>query len=188
MAKGKNVSVPLTGQATMTIKIGTMKAQGFQPLPDDHPCYALIGQITSECARIEHFLDAAIFEFVGLQSFAKRGACITGQMVGMFPRYCALLQLALECEAPKPMVSEIKKLIQLSNGVSKRRNRAVHDAWMEDSSSGASHQFRTKAKDNPEYGPQPVTESMLKEDLAAVRIHLERVMKLRSEIWELHRA
>src|SRR5438045_3844627 len=132
----------------------TATAQTFRPLPDDHPCYALIGLITSECTRIEHFLDATIFEFVGLQSEAKIGACITGQMIGMYPRYQALSQLASERDAPEPIQEEIKRLERLSNDVANRRNRAVHDSWMEDGL-GDPHQFRTKAKKEPAYGPEP---------------------------------
>ena len=185
MTKGKNVSVALKGMAIMAFT-GKMNAQAFGPLPDDHPCYALIGLITSECARIEHFLDASIFEFTRLQ--AKMGTCITGQMVGMYPRYMALHQLAIECEAPKPIKTEITRQIEVSNKVAEKRNRAVHDAWMEDVSSGEPQQFRTRNKKSLEYGPQPVTIDNLKEDLAFIRLHLGRVMKLRGEIWELYRA
>lgn len=186
MAKGKNVSVALTGQA-MIVLTGKVSAQAFRPLPDDHPVYALIGLITSECVRIEHFLDATIFEFASLSSHARLGTCITGQMVGMYPRYMALHQLALERQAPKPIQSEIKKLIEASHDVATRRNRVIHDAWMEDVDSKEPHQFRTKAKKETAYGPQPAPIDKLREDLAFVRNHLDRVMKLRSEVWELYR-
>lgn len=186
MAKGKNISVALTGQS-LTVAQGRVNATSFVPLPDKHQCYRLIGLITSECARIEHFLDAAIFEFAGLQSNARTGACITGQMVGMYPRYQALHQLAAEHGAPKPIQTEIKHLERLSAGVAKLRNRAVHDAWMQDTNSKKPHQFRTKAKKDTSYGPQPVTVAQLKKDLAEVRVHLERVMKFRSDVWEHHR-
>lgn len=171
-----------------TVKV-TVSATGmaFRPLPDDHPAYALVGLITSECARIEHFLDATIFEFVGLQSHARLGASLTGQMIGMHPRYQALHQLALEREAPKPIRAEIGRLEQISNDIAKRRNRAVHDAWMEEMNSKEVAQFRTKTKKEPTYGPQAVLLDQLKDDLAFVRIHLDRVMKLRGDVWELYR-
>ena len=186
MAKGKNVTVSLTGVA-MAVSIGTAHAQAFRPLPDEHSCYALIGLITSECARIEHFLDAAIFEMLGLQSEARLGTCVTGQMVGMFPRYMALHQLAIEKGIPAPLQSEIKKLTEASSGVATRRNRAVHDAWMEEMHSKEPHQFRTKNKKDTAYGPQPSPIEKLQDDLAFVRNHLERVMRLRSDLWELYR-
>ena len=147
----------ITGEANITLDDATVTAtaQAFRPLPDDHPCFALIGLITSECARIEYFLDATIFEFAGLQSYAKRGACITGQMIGMHPRYQALYQLAIECDAPKPLRSEIERLHRLSNDIAQRRNRAVHDSWLGDGL-GDPYQFRTKTKKETEYGPSPV--------------------------------
>lgn len=186
MAKGKNVTVALTGVSAIVFQ-GKLNATAFRPLPDDHPCYALIGLITSECARVEHFLDAAIFDFIGLQSDAKLGACVMGQMVGMYPRYQALRQLALERGAPKPIITEIERQVAVSSNIADKRARAVHDAWMEDMFSKEPHQFRTKSKKVTDYGPQLMSIASLKEDLAAVRKHLERAMKLRSDIWELHR-
>ena len=111
-----------------------------------------------------------------------------GQMVGMYPRYQALRQLALERGAPKPIIAEIERQAGVSNSIAEKRARAVHDAWMEDMFSNEPHQFRTKSKKVTDYGPQPMTIESLKNDLAAVRGHLERAMKLRSDIWELHRS
>ena len=186
MAKEKSVTVQLTGHA-MAIATGTAIAQVFRPLPDDHPAYGIIGLITSECARIEHFLDATIFEFIGLQSQARMGTCITGQMIGMFPRYKALHQLALETGAPETIQSEIKRLERTSNDVATKRNRAIHDAWMEEADSKELAQFRTKNKKDTDFGPTLVCLNALKADLAYVREHLKRVMKLRSDVWELYR-
>ena len=183
---GRDVTVQLEGVALVAFQ-GKAHLTAFRPLPDDHPCYALIGLIASECARVEHFLDAAIFDFVGLQSEPRVGACIMGQMVGMYPRYQALRQLASERGAPKSIIAEIERQANVSNGIAEKRARAVHDAWMEDVFSNEPHQFRNKAKKVTDYGPIPMTIASLKEDLAAVRTHLERAMKLRSDIWELHR-
>ena len=133
MAKAKNVSVAVIGQS-VTAAQRVLSAQAFEPLLDDHPAYGLVGLITSECARVGHFLDATIFEFAGLQSHAMMGACITGQMIDMHPRYQALHQLSLEADIPKAIRVEIGRLEELSHGVAKRRNRAVHDAWMEEAS------------------------------------------------------
>lgn len=186
MVRDHNAEGALVGQGS-TVSLGTVTAQVFSPLPDDHPAYRLVGLITSECARIEHFLDATIFEFLDMSSYARRGACVTGQMIGMHPRYQALHQLAAERDAPKPIRTEIGRLEQLSNDVAKRRNRAVHDAWMQEKYTAELAQFRTKAKKEPAYGPQPVLIDELKEDLAIVRKHLDRVMKLRGDVWELYR-
>ena len=183
---GHDVTVQLTGHA-LTVSQGRATATAFRPLPDDHPCYSLVGLIVSECARVEHFLDAAIFDFIGLQSDAKLGACVMGQMVGMYPRYQALRHLALERGAPKSIITEIERQLAFSGNIADKRARAVHDAWMEDMFSKEPHQFRTKSKKVTDYGPHPMTIDSLKDDLAAVRKHLERAMKLRSDVWELHR-
>lgn len=185
MAKGKNVTVALKGMG-MSVSFGAVTLNVFRSLPDDHPAYGLIGLIASECARIEHFLDATIFQFVGLQSQARMGTCITGQMFGMFPRYQALHQLALETGAPAKIRTEISTLEQASNDVAKRRNRVIHDAWMEETDSKELAQFRTKNKKETAFGPTPVHLDALKADLAYVREHLKRVMKLNGDVWELY--
>lgn len=158
--------------------VATAKVYG--PLPDDHPCYALIGLITSECARIEFNLDTAIFALAVVRP--ETGTCITGQFFGMFPRYMALLQLSLDRGLPDSIHKEIEKQSRVANRVAELRNRAVHDAWWEDTYSHEPYQYRTKSKKDTDYGLSSVSVEKLQSDLAEIRKHLDRVMKLKTTI------
>ena len=78
MAKGKNVTVSLTGLA-IAVSAGHARMQAFRPLSDDHPCYRLVGLVAAETARIERLIDQAICNVADVD--LKVGACFTGQMI-----------------------------------------------------------------------------------------------------------
>jgi hypothetical protein len=157
------------------------KAQGFRPLPDDHPCYALVGLITAEQARIESMLDAIIWELAEFEP--AMAACITGQMIGMFPRYNALFQLAHHRRLDPSIAKEINYQAGKAGELGDLRNRAVHDPWFEEFTAGGSYQHKSRNKKNLTFGLQPVTTEDLKKDLSRLRSHMERVMKLRQDVW-----
>ena len=157
----------------------------FSPLPEGHPCYALIGLIASEYARSENALDNIIFALGTVSSDV--GSCITGQFVGMYPRYLALTQLSAVRHMPDDVIKEIRRQSEFSAKISEIRNRAIHDAWMSDKDTGETQQFRTKAKKIAHYGPQPVSIESLEEGLAQVRLHLERIYSLSRRISALLR-
>ena len=181
--------VPIVGIAKMVEAPDTCLAIALvlKPLRDDHPCYALVGMIAAETARIERLIDQSICNIaeIGLTV----GASITGQMIGPTPRFNALHQLATN----KGMSAEILKRIKRTSGHAnthfERRNRAVHDSWLEDTDTGATHQYRGKAKSDPTYGPIPVSEQELKDTLGELRKYRIEVTELVADIWvELHRS
>lgn len=152
----------------------------FSPLPDEHPCYSLVGQITAETARIELNLDHIIWEIAGVLQVV--GACMTGQMVGMHPRYLALFQLADLAELPGKFLTEINKQKGYAGALADLRNRAVHDAWFVREGDGSPHQHKGRTKLDTRFGPHPVTVQMLQADLEKLRVHNQRVIKLQNEI------
>lgn len=153
----------------------------FVPLPDDHECYRLVGLIAAEVARIEALIDTSIWELARV--LPVTGACITGQMVGTYPRYLALYQLAMLCELQASIIKEIKRQMEVANSVSDRRNRAVHDPWYVEELTGEPHQFRGRTKKDPTFGPQPVGIAKLRDDLTFIRQHKERAQLLHNSIW-----
>lgn len=184
MAKGKNVTVALTGQSTIVFQ-GSANARSFRPLPDGHPCYALVGRVAAQTARIEKMLDQAICDVAQID--LKVGASITGQMIGHVPRFNALFQLATN----RDMSETIRKRIKATQGRGgphfERRHRALHDPWLEDVDTGAPHQDRGKAKTDPTFGPQPVSEQELRDMLGELAKYRREVTDLVSDIWiELH--
>lgn len=159
----------------------TVNAQLLRPLRDDHPCYRLVGLIAAEAARIERMIDQSICNVANID--LKVGASITGQMIGPTPRFNALLQLSNERGVSSTIMKRIKTMSGRASGHFERRNRAVHDPWMEDADSGETHQFRGKAKADPTFGPTPVSEQELKNILTELRKHRDEVSQLTSDIW-----
>jgi len=162
--------------------VGTMKAKAmvFRPLREDHPCFALVGRIASEQARIEYALDILIAQMLGVPYGLS--TCVTGQMVGPTPRYNAIYQLAHERRLPAAIIKKIGKQLNKAIQINELRNRAVHDPWHEDDEGARSYQTKGRPKRIVAYGPALRTEDDLKSDLDAIRKFFERVKHLRREI------
>ena len=170
-------------KATAGIKFGVKAhATAFHPLPDDNPCYTQIGLIAAEGARIEHLLNQSIANAAGVDQ--KIAACFTGQMIGPGPRFSALLQLCTERGLPTELLKRIKTISGHAGEMFERRNRAVHDAWLEEVGAGTSHQFLGKPKQKTDFGVKPKTEQELKNDLTEFRKHREEVIDLVSDVWK----
>jgi len=180
MAKGKNISVQLKG-LSLAVAGGSVTMQAFRPLPDDHPCYRLIGLVAAEAARIERLIDQAICNVADVD--LRVGACLTGQMIGPNPRFNALLQLAKNRGMSVAICKRIATLGGHASGYFERRNRVVHDSWLEDQATGEPHQFRGKPKKQESFGPVPASEAFLASELAAIRKHREDVTELVGAIW-----
>ena len=179
MAKGKIVPVVATATA-MGVSQGRLHAQVFHPLREDHPCYQLVGQIAAETARIERLIDQSICNVAEID--LRVGAGITGQMIGPAPRFNALLQLSKNRGITSAILSRIDKTSGRANKHFERRNRAVHDPWLEDGT-GAIHQDRGKPKKDPSFGPIPVSEQELKDTLVELRKYRGEVSDLVADIW-----
>ena len=171
--------------AVMKLTGGNFKMTAFRPLADGHPCYALVGMIAAETARIERMVEQSICHVAEID--LKVGASITGQMIGPAPRFNALLQLARNRGMPEAILKRIKATNGHANTHFERRNRAVHDPWIEDVTTGETHQDRGKPKSSPAFGPTPVSEQELKDTLGELRKYRAEVTDLVSDIWvELH--
>jgi hypothetical protein len=161
----------------LALKVG----RAFVPLPDEHACYQLIGLIAAEGARIEHLLNQSI---AGAATVGLRyGACLTGQMIGPTPRFNALYLLCLERGASEDLLKRIKKVSGHAGTAFELRNRAVHDAWLEEVGEGTSHQFIGKPKNRPDFGVTPKSLQQLQDDLTELRKFREEVLDLVSDIW-----
>ena len=172
VAQHVSTGPPVITQAVMEV---------FEPLDDDSPCYALVGLIAAETARIEHYLDQSLCNLAEIQKHV--GACFTGQIVGPGPRFNAMLQLARERRLPKEIIDRIKNLDTKAHPIFDRRNRAVHDPWWRSKTSGKPHQFRGKPRKLDQFGLMPKTENELRDDLTEIRKYAVAVRRLVSDIW-----
>jgi hypothetical protein len=174
----KTIRAPLVANKSVFFPI---KALVFDPLPDEHPCYRLVGLIAAETARIERLLEQSICN-VGEMDL-KAGACLTGQMIGPTPRFNALLQLAMNRGMSDGIIKRISTLSGHGSDKFERRNRVVHDPWLRERTSEEPHQFRAKAKKDPTFGAVPVSEKDLENTLTEIRKHRDDVNSLVSDIW-----
>jgi hypothetical protein len=158
----------------------------FHPLPDDHPCYRLVGLIAAETARIDFLLDQSIADAGGIDR--QLAACITGQITSTIQRFDALFQLCRHRGLDEEITTRIKSLAGEAGQAYGPRNRAVHDPWMQEQVSGASYQFRGKPRKSPDFGNVPVSLADLESHWAELKRVRERVVELIGDIWAALRA
>ena len=172
----------ITGSAASTAPMATQAALGRLDvaLPADHPAYASIGRVTAEWARLEHLLDAIIWEMAGVRH--ETGPCITGQMVGHAPRFNAIGALGLLCGLNASLLKEIEKTNHSLYELAKERNRVVHDAWYIDPATGQISQFRSVLPKKINFGPVDVNDQYTEELVARINKKCEIVSGIRSKM------
>lgn len=126
----------------------TGAGKAFNRPPQDHPIHSLVGRIACEWSHLEWMLDRVIFELASIDQ--RMGACITGQMMGVWPRLSAIEALAVARQEQTEHFGEIrtltKKLAKDCRPVSEKRNRIVHDPWYVEANSNASGRYRSAAR------------------------------------------
>jgi hypothetical protein len=137
--------------------------------------------IAAETARIERMLDQSMCNIADID--VRVGASITGQLIGPSPRFNALHQLASNRGMPTGILKRIKASGGRANKHFERRNRAVHDPWLEDVNTGEVHQFRGKPKTDPTFGTVPVSEQELKDTLGELRKFRVEITDIVADIW-----
>jgi hypothetical protein len=99
-------------------------------MPDDHPMLAVVGQIASQWAHIEHVLDTIIWKLVGAEP--KTCACITAQLAGPYARFKTIISLANILGLDAKTVKRITELQYKIQERAEKRHRIVHDPWYSD--------------------------------------------------------
>lgn len=164
------------------IGIGVPVGTHLRALPDNHPCYAMVGLIAAESARIEHMLDMCIGTLLGTGIITA--ACVTGQLFGPNPRFNAIVQLCRHRNLPETIIRQVNTLSGRCMGEFEKRNRAVHDPWWEVEETEQSFQFRNKPKKDRAFGFHPVSEQNLRENLAELRKIRAQVVTLAFDIFD----
>jgi hypothetical protein len=156
--------------------------------PDDHPIYARVGKVASDWAHVEHTLDLIIWELSGIEF--QKGAAITAQLMGAFPRFKAILALLAQPalanrENLGTVVTRTIDLMNKSSGPGDKRNRIVHDPWYAYTASGKTAQFKAMPHKDHRYGIQLVDSNVLEDALRSIKEFSERVENLEKEISSL---
>ena len=157
----------------------------IQPLPEEHPVYAMVGRIASSWAHVERLFDQIIWELAGLDG--EKGACITAQL-GSIPARCnvVIAQLTLfertNRISTERLVAKATDLRNKSNSAGDPRNRAVHDPWYHYTEFDKSAQFRAMPTKDLRYGIYPVDKTELEKTLNSIREYSERASAFRTEV------
>lgn len=163
----------------------TARIEIHEPLPQDHPVYALVGRVASEWSHFEGVLDLIIWGLAGLSG--PIGACITAQMMGAGNRLVTVQSLAQERGIFPKISRQLESLSQRSKNPQDERNRAVHDPWFWEKNSRTLAQHRSKPKKEPVFGFVPIDVQKLEKLIVDITDLRSRAMSLREKINELSR-
>lgn len=188
-----------TGHANITVPSATIKAYGMQaaisveqPLPDDHPFYALIGRAIAEWARLEHNLDLIIWDLIGSKN--ELSSCLTAEMMNFRPRFNAIVTLLAYHKIDKQFIDNANKLLKTMYEITDDRNRYTHDAWfLRSTSVGVDKveevgQFRTFAVKRRRTGFYPVDNTEILEFIEKIKVRTEQIITLRRDISNFRKA
>jgi hypothetical protein len=101
----------------------------YNPIPNDSPFLTLVGLVATNWARVELVTDEAIWEL--LQVPPTVGACITSNIIGLSKRIDIVCALAGVRGVGDLKIKDFTGVANRHHELSKRRNRIVHDPWME---------------------------------------------------------
>lgn len=144
----------------MNLMAAALLVEIVEPLPANHPTYALVGRIASEWAHFEAILDQIIWMLSGLDG--PTGASITAQMMGSGNRLVTIRTLADEKGVLSALDNRLTALEKCTLEPQEARNRVVHDPWFWEKNSKVVKQHRSKPKKERVFGLVPRNEDDLK--------------------------
>lgn len=127
-------------------------------LPDNHECYAMVGQVASEWSFLELILDSTISEMIewklgGIVLPAPAIACVTSQIMGVGPRCRAIVSLAHYLGMDEQKVQKPYRVFMgASYVIAEERARFVHDPWYIATDTKSPAQMRSMPNSDPRYG------------------------------------
>jgi hypothetical protein len=190
--KKDKVSMLALGTASVTSSTSITASLTIEPISynyirpaDEHPIYALVGQVAAEWSHLEHELDRIIWAL--LKVLSSEAACVTSQLMGATPRYKTIIaQLTLR-KASEPQfgkfIDTVNQLMQRSFDPQEKRNRIVHDAWYFETNRSQTAQFRAWPQKDLRFGINPVDLAEIENALAAIRKLNERINTFSTEIF-----
>jgi hypothetical protein len=150
------------------------------PLPGKHPRYALIGRVAAEWSQMEHALDLIIWDMLPIDR--ATASCVTGQFLGIAPRFRAIAALCGEMGLPKELEEAATKLMNRTFTLSDERNRIVHDPWFGWGRTRDAKQFRSRTNKNENFGLVPVKRAEILRTIQSIEAKVAEVSRLHIKI------
>jgi hypothetical protein len=161
-------------------------AHAWVQLPPGDPIYAKIGLAAARWSYMEHLFDQLIWNLAEVTPIL--GASITAQIMGLNPRLDTLKALLTAKKMHHKLISKVETFKQRSADAQERRNRIIHDPWLQEVASKEIGQFKTMPRKDLRYGIQPVTEAYVDETLAKIQERREDATNLTGLIWHAMKA
>jgi hypothetical protein len=174
------VSVEALGSVSFAVTPNS-RMETPQPLPSGHQIFSLVGETSSEFARLEHILDTVIWKLAGTEPALT--ACVTAQLIGIRPRCLTITALCVFYELPNAIIKKIATFSGRTSPVSDARNRLIHDPWFLQEKNSGSLQFRAMPKEQRIYGYVAVSQDDIKSLLAKVKQAISDAERLRDSIF-----
>lgn len=143
------------------------------PIDVSQEHYALIGKVASNWALFETSLDFLIWKIAKVPD--KTGACLTTQIAGAARKLDAIIALVRLNRGDEKLISQLNKLAETQRGLAERRNRVVHDHWIQ--RGGEPFRLEMTARKVLKFEPVKVSAKELG-DLA------DEIMKMTNNFWE----
>jgi hypothetical protein len=192
----QEITAIVTSTGTASISAGysaTSLLSQYTPVKpaDDHKIYSFVGRVASDWAHVEHLFDEIIWHLSGTDSI--RGASITAQMLGVYPRCRAIMALLTTTGKRRSLdvqwlITKTNELMQKSSDLSDKRNRIVHDPWYVYTGLDQTAQFKAMPHKDLRYGIHPVDFTELSATLIAIKNYSERVTRLRDDVYSALKA
>jgi hypothetical protein len=181
MAKSKVVSVGIASGWGAAKGVG----RGWSRPPENHEVYNLIGRVSSEWAYLEHMLDLIIWEMASV--VPPKGACITAQLMGVWPRINSIIALLTfyqpHIPSFEPFIKQVRKFGVDCQGPAESRNRITHDPWYsEQHDDKLVAQHRKMPKGNLRYGLEHMDKAVFTSLIDAICSLSERARQFKNEI------
>jgi hypothetical protein len=172
---------------TTTVVAVEFPKQHVRP-PEDHEIYSLVGRVASEWARLEYMLDLILADLAPLPP--PRMACITAQLMGIWPRINSLIAILTQRSIKEPnfekYIKQVRSLGEDSRDISERRNRIIHDPWYVDPNTEATGQQKSMPRQDKnyrlQYGIKDVNRKEIDETLSEIARLTKRANQLRDAL------
>jgi hypothetical protein len=129
-------------------------------------------------------LDLIIWDLAELES--AKGACITAQLMGVWPRLNSIEALLTYHMRLIPDFSKtikaIKKFADCCHGPSNRRNRAIHDPWYSEQNNQNLVQRRSMPRGALTYELKEIDKADIADLINQIVVLSSRAIELRNEI------
>jgi hypothetical protein len=116
--------------------------------------YLSIGRLTAFWASLEHEINSAIWHLANVQK--PHGACITSQIYTLAGRLQAFISLVDQRGAKQSLLTKLTQFSKDAGDLGRRRNRIIHDQWIEGSESGTALRLEIVAEHKLRFRWKPV--------------------------------